>query len=122
MEERKFKVGDKVRITSNEETYFKVGDIADVITVDDETCTFQYKVSDEGKSDWLMESQINLASEPDTYTGLELVTMLATEILADRGFETIDCRTWFTDEGFENLEDPDKVKQLFEKVIETEES
>lgn len=122
MEERKFKVGDKVRITSNEETYFKVGDIADVITVDDETCTFQYKVSDEGKSDWLMESQINLASEPDTYTGLELVTMLATEILADCRLEQVGCQTWFTDEGFENLEDPDKVKQLFEKVIETEES
>lgn len=214
MEERKFKVGDKVRITSNEETYFKVGDIADVITVDDETCTFQYKVSNDCRSDWLMESQIKLASEPDTYTGLELVTMLANgelregdkfkcdtyvwqadvevsksrenlefiyqngisvnwnnsmltshkwvkveekfqytlnqvyldqlgvkpnyeveqylnvttnrlgniEISADCGLEQAGCQTWFTDEEFEQLEDPNKVKHLFEKVIETEES
>lgn len=214
MEERKFKVGDKVVITSNECTWFKVGDIAEVIKVDNEPCVFPYEVSNHSNSDWLMESQIKLASEPETYTGLELVTMLANgelkegdkfkrangvwqanvevsnalgdlniiysngenvtwnnymltahnwekvvekfqyklnpvyldqlgvkpkfggwqylnvvtnnlgdiEILVDGGFEAGSYQTWFTDEEFENLEDPNKVKHLFSKVIETEEN
>ncbi|QXP45187.1 hypothetical protein cd3_061 [Carnobacterium phage cd3] len=214
MEERKFKVGDKVRVIINEATGFKVGDVAEVICVDNAPCAFPYEVSNTEKSDWLMESQIKLASEPETYTGLELVTMLANgelkngdkfkrasedwkadvrvsksngdlslgflngrkvdwdssmlnasgwekvvekfqyklnpayldqlgvkpkfggwqylnmvtnqlggiELLVGSGIETGSYQTWFTDEEFEQLEDPNKVKHLFSKVIETEES
>lgn len=214
MEERKFKVGDKVVLTTTECTFFEVGDFAEVVRVDNGSSVFSYEVSNPENSDWVTESQIKLASDPETFTGLELVTMLANgglregdkfkcdtyvwqaevevsksrenlefiyqngisvnwnnsmltshkwekvvekfqyklnpvyldqlgvkpsyedeqylnvatnclgniEILADCGFETVDCQTWFTDEEFENLEDPDKVKHLFEKVIETEES
>lgn len=214
MEERKFKVGDKVVLTTTECTLFEVGDFAEVIQVDNDSTDLQYEVSNPENSDWVKESQIKLASDPETFTGLELVTMLANgelregdkfkcdtyvwqaevevsksrenlefiyqngisvnwnnsmltshkwvkvaekfqyklnlstlgqlglkpnyeveqylnvttnrlgniEISADGRLEQVGCKTWFTDEEFEQLEDPDKVKHLFEKVIETEES
>lgn len=214
MEERKFKVGDKVVLTTTECTLFEVGDFAEVIQVDNDSTDLPYEVSNPENSDWVKESQIKLASDPETFTGLELVTMLANgelregdkfkcdtyvwqaevevskssdnlefiyqngisinwnnsmltshkwvkvaekfqyklnlstlgqlglkpnyeveqylnvttnrlgniEISADRRLEQVGCQTWFTDEEFEQLEDPDKVKHLFEKVIETEES
>lgn len=214
MEERKFKVGDKVVLTTTECTLFEVGDFAEVIQVDNDSTDLQYEVSNPENSDWVKESQIKLASDPETFTGLELVTMLANgelregdkfkcdtyvwqaavevskssenlefiyqngisinwnnsmltshkwvkvaekfqyklnlstlgqlglkpnyeveqylnvttnrlgniEISADGRLEQVGCQTWFTDEEFEQLEDPDKVKHLFEKVIETEES
>lgn len=214
MEERKFKVGDKVVLTTTECTLFEVGDFAEVIQVDNDSTDLQYEVSNPENSDWVTESQIKLASDPETFTGLELVTMLANgelregdkfkcdtyvwqaevevsksrenlefiyqngisvnwnnsmltshkwvkvaekfqyklnlstlgqlglkpnyeveqylnvttnrlgniEISADGRLEQVGCQTWFTDEEFEQLEDPDKVKHLFEKVIETEES
>lgn len=214
MGERKFKVGDKVVLTTTECTLFEVGDFAEVIQVDNDSTDLQYEVSNPENSDWVTESQIKLASDPETFTGLELVTMLANGelregdkfkcdtyvwqaevevsksrenlefiyqngisvnwnnsmltshkwvkvaekfqyklnlstldqlgvkpnheveqylnvttnrlgnigISADCGLEQEGCQTWFTDEEFEQLEDPDKVKHLFEKVIETEES
>lgn len=214
MEERKFKVGDKVVLTTTECTLFEVGDFAEVVRVDNGSSVFSYEVSNPENSDWVKESQIKLASDPETFTGLELVTMLANgelkeddkfkcdtyvwqadvevsksrenlefiyqngisvnwnnsmltshkwvkvaekfqyklnlstlgqlglkpnyeveqylnvttnrlgniEISADYRLEQVGCQTWFTDEEFEQLEDPDKVKHLFEKVIETEES
>lgn len=214
MEERKFKVGDKVVLTTTECTLFEVGDFAEVVRVDNGSSVFSYEVSNPENSDWVKESQIKLASDPETFTGLELVTMLANgelkeddkfkcdtyvwqadvevsksrenlefiyqngisvnwnnsmltshkwvkvaekfqyklnlstlgqlglkpnyeveqylnvttnrlgniEISADGRLEQVGCQTWFTDEEFEQLEDPDKVKHLFEKVIETEES
>lgn len=214
MEERKFKVGDKVVLTTTECTLFEVGDFAEVIQVDNDSTDLPYEVSNPENSDWVKESQIKLASDPETFTGLELVTMLANgelregdkfkcdtyvwqaevevskssdnlefiyqngisinwnnsmltshkwvkvaekfqyklnlstlgqlglkpnyeveqylnvttnrlgniEISADGRLEQVGCKTWFTDEEFEQLEDPDKVKHLFEKVIETEES
>lgn len=214
MEERKFKVGDKVVLTTTECTLFEVGDFAEVIQVDNDSTDLPYEVSNPENSDWVKESQIKLASDPETFTGLELVTMLANgglregdkfkcdtyvwqaevevsksrenlefiyqngisvnwnnsmltshkwvkvaekfqyklnlstlgqlglkpnyeveqylnvttnrlgniEISADGRLEQVGCQTWFTDEEFEQLEDPDKVKHLFEKVIETEES
>lgn len=214
MEERKFKVGDKVVLTTTECTLFEVGDFAEVVRVDNDSTDLQYEVSNPENSDWVKESQIKLASDPETFTGLELVTMLANgelregdkfkcdtyvwqaevgvsksrenlefiyqngisvnwnnsmltshkwvkvaekfqyklnlstldqlglkpnyeveqylnvttnrlgniEISADCRLEQVGCQTWFTDEEFEQLEDPDKVKHLFEKVIETEES